>query len=157
MCLKFRLLSKTAKQEKCRKMSFPSHAWCWIRIGFHYSCLSFVISSCSFSHIFFVANINVSYVSILFIRFSCNDWVDEDSSPLIYTILAKRYNKNEEVDEFLIYKGTSSTFEVVYGLWILFRSGGFLIIMTFIVYYVICNFLLTYNHYVMDYVRYLIT
>uniref|UniRef100_H2Y0K6 PKD1 protein n=1 Tax=Ciona intestinalis TaxID=7719 RepID=H2Y0K6_CIOIN len=62
-----------------------------------------------------VCNINFSgdqiYVLDTLVQFECTGWEDEDISPLIYTILAIRYNEGVKVDDFVIYKGTLSTYE----------------------------------------------
>ncbi|XP_078490549.1 LOW QUALITY PROTEIN: polycystin-1 [Ciona intestinalis] len=62
-----------------------------------------------------VCNINFSgdqiYVLDTLVQFECTGWKDEDISPLIYTILAIRYNEGVKVDDFVIYKGTLSTYE----------------------------------------------
>ena len=66
------------------------------------------------SETFYVLQVMTDFLTEIFFSFECVGWVDDDLSPLIYTIIAFRYNQGEELDDFQIYKGTSSTQQVSY-------------------------------------------
>ena len=53
------------------------------------------------------------YFKPFFYSFSCSGWTDESLSPFVYTIIATRQNGATKEDSFVLYKGTSPTYEVI--------------------------------------------
>ncbi|CAK8694950.1 polycystin-1-like [Clavelina lepadiformis] len=64
-----------------------------------------------------------AYVLETLVSFVCTGWKDEDVSPLIYTILAMRFSGGQKFDDFVIYRGTSSSYEAYLPLG--FEDNGF--------------------------------